>query len=178
MKRKRSEKCCNVENLQAALNAMGEGQTVRQAAQNFGIPKSTLHLKSKNILPLECKKRPKTILGDKLEKEIEEWIIFCADSGFPVTKSRLLECVQNFVVHNKTDTPFKDSRPGQHWYRAFMQRHSNLSNRIVQNLTSTRAAITEDDLRMWFHKVKNYLEKKIHLTLSRIEFSIWTSPLS
>ena len=162
VKKKRNERNYSIESMQAALNAMGEGQTLRQAAHNFGVPKSTLHLKSKNQGPLECRKYPNTILGSEVEREIELWIIFCADSGFPVTKSRLLDCVQKYLLGDKVKdkTPFKNNRPGQHWYRAFMKRHPNLSNRIAQNLTCTRAAVTEEDLREWFSKVKRYLEDK------------------
>ena len=45
VKKKRNERNYSVESMQAALNAMGEGQTLRQAAHNFGVPKSTLYLK-------------------------------------------------------------------------------------------------------------------------------------
>ena len=49
VQKKRNEKNYSIESMQAALiNAMGEGQTLRQAAHNFGVPKSTLYLKSKN----------------------------------------------------------------------------------------------------------------------------------
>lgn len=156
---KRLERNYTIESLQAALNAMGEGATLRQAAHNFGVPKSTLFLKSKMTVPLECRKGPSTILSAEEESEIVSWIIFCADSGHPITKSRLLDCTQKYLG-NRTDTPFKNNRPGQHWYRAFMRRHPNLSNRIAQNLTCTRAAVNEEDLRNWFDKVKKYCESK------------------
>ena len=128
-KKKRIEKCYSSETLQAALNAIGEGQTIRQAAYNFGVPKSTLFLKSKNILPLVCKKGPKTVLSEDEENEIEQWIVECAEKGFPVTKGKLLDCVQTHLKGK--ETPFKNNRPGQQWYSAFMRRHPNLSKRIA-----------------------------------------------
>ncbi|XP_039303426.1 uncharacterized protein LOC120357328 [Solenopsis invicta] len=143
-KKKRSEKNYSVETLQAALNAMGEGLTLRQAAHSFEVPKSTLFLKSKYNSPFECRKGPKTVLSAEEENEIASWIVFSADSGFPVNKTRLLDCVQKYFNNNKAKSPFKNNRPGQHWYRAFMKRHPNLSTRIAQNLTSTRAAVTEN----------------------------------
>ena len=39
-----------------------------------------------------------------------------------------------------------------------MKTHPNLSSRIAQN--STSPAVTEKDLRMWFAKIKSYLETK------------------
>ncbi|TGZ48876.1 Uncharacterized protein DBV15_12526, partial [Temnothorax longispinosus] len=169
-KKKRSEKNYSVETLQAALNATGEGLTLRQVAHSFGVPKSTLFFKLKYNSPLECRKGPKTVLSAEEENEIASWIVFCADSGFPVNKTRLLDCVQKYFNNNKAKTPFKNNRPGQHWYRAFMNRHPNLSTRIAQNLTSTRAAVTEVDLRNWFAKVKQYLDTKnlLHIEPHRV----------
>ncbi|XP_015113513.1 uncharacterized protein LOC107038770 [Diachasma alloeum] len=158
-----SEKNYSVSDLQKALNAIGEGQTLRQAAKNFGVPKSTLYLKSRNFVPLECRKGPKTILSDDEESKIIKWMVFCAKVGFPVTKAQLLDCVQKHFGDKKT--PFKNNRPGKHWYNAFMKRHSNLSKRIVKNLTSTQASVSEGDLRSWFSKVGRYLEKKSLLNI-------------
>lgn len=122
-------------------------------------------MKSKHQLPLDCRKGEKTVLSTEEEIEIEQWLMFCADNGFPATKSRLLDCVQKYLLGDKAETPFKNNRPGQHYYRAFMRRHPNLSNRIAQNLTSTRSAVTEKDLREWFAKVKQYLEEKNLLSI-------------
>lgn len=46
-----------------------------------------------------------------------------------------------------------------------MRRHPNLAKRIAQNLTSTRASVTEDDLRAWFSRVKSNLEQKNLLSI-------------
>ena len=94
-----------------------------------------------------------------------QWILYCGERGFPVTKRHLLDCIENFLRENKRVTPFKNNRPGKQWYTSFMKRHSNLSLRIAQNLTSIRAAVTENDLRNWFAYVKQYLAKKCLLDL-------------
>ena len=58
-KTKGSEKNYSIDSLQKAINAMeDEGQTLRQAANNFGIPKSTLYAKLKNLSPLDSRKGP------------------------------------------------------------------------------------------------------------------------
>lgn len=41
-----------------------------------------------------------------------------------------------------------------------MRRHPSLTQRISQNLTTTRAAVTETDLRGWFSRVHENLKKK------------------
>lgn len=92
------------------------------------------------------------------EADIVNWILESHERGFPVTKSRLLDCVQKFMLSSKRDSPFKNSRPGQHWYQGFMRRNPTLSQRIAQNLTSTRASVCESDLRSWFSYVRERLE--------------------
>ena len=99
------------------------------------------------------------------EKTLVEWIIYCAERGFSVTKTHLLNCIQKFLNDNQKETLFKNNRPGKFWYRVFMRRHNNLSERIAQNLTTIRASETEEDLRQWFSYIKNHLEKKILLSL-------------
>ncbi|OXU30279.1 hypothetical protein TSAR_003414 [Trichomalopsis sarcophagae] len=82
-----------------ALNTMeNEGQTLRQAASNFGVPKSTLYAKLKNLSPLDSRKGPETILTKDEEDSIVKWILFCSKSGCPVTKTRLFDCVQNYIL--------------------------------------------------------------------------------
>ena len=51
-----------------------------------------------------------------------------------------------------------------------MRRHPILATRIAQNLTSTRAAVTEKKLRNWISVVKNYLQDKglLHIDPNRV----------
>ena len=158
--KKKTEKQYTTESLKKALDMIGKGQTIRQAARNFDVPKSTLYCKLKNFSPLECRKGPKTVLSEEEENDIVKWILYCAERGFPVSKSQLLDSVQKFLSTSKKENPFKNNRPSKHWYHAFMRRHPNISQRTAQNLTTTRASVTEDDIRKWFANVKEYFEKK------------------
>lgn len=157
---KKSEKSWTPEMMYEVIEAAGNSMTLSEAARRFGVPKSTLSLNSRCFTPIDCKKRPSTILSSEEESNIENWIIYCADRGFPVTKNHLFDCIQDYLVRNKKKNPFKNNRPGKHWYNAFMQRHPSLTKRISQNLNTTRAAVTETDLRGWFSTVHDYLKKK------------------
>ena len=100
------------------------------------------------------------LLTKEEEIEIVNWIMECYERGFPVTKMRLLDHVQKFVVESNRVTPFRNGRPGHNWYKMFMRRHPVLSNRVAQNLTCIRASVTEKEVREWFDRVKVYLEEK------------------
>jgi len=167
---KRAEKSYTTEALEKAMTAAGSSMSLAQAAREFSVPKSTLSVKMRNLIPITCKKGPSTVLTSDEEAEIVNWILFCADRGFPINKTHLLDCVQNYVTEkkltekNKT-TPFKNNRPGKHWYNAFLKRHSDLAKRIAQNLTSTRASVSEKDLRDWFNRVQVTLMRKNLLSI-------------
>jgi len=103
------------------------------------------------------KKVLSSILSTSEEQKIIDWIDYCAERGFPITKTQLLDTVQKFVT--ELENPFKDNRPGRHWYEVFMKRHPQFTFRMSQNLNKTRAAATEEVIRLWFQEVKDHLKK-------------------
>lgn len=149
-----------------AMEAAGGSMTLSEAARKFGVSKSTLSLKLRCFTPVECKKGPSTILNSDEENEIINWIKYCAGKGFPVIKNHLFDFVQDYLTRNKKKNTFKNSRPGKHWYNAFMRRHPSLAERVSQDLTTTRAAVTEADIRGWFSRVHENLKTKDLLSIS------------
>jgi len=152
------EKNYSEECIDKALNAIKNGISLRKAAKTFGVPKSTLYVKKKNKCPVHANKGPATVLTKNEENLICEWIFECSSRGFPVTKDQLLNTVQKFVIDTKKEVPFRDGRPGRHWYESFKHRHPDLAERLAQNLTYSRASVTEEALRQWFEKVRKHLE--------------------
>lgn len=162
---KRVEKNYTADEVKEALKSISEGKSLREAANSTGVPKSTLFRMTKNNTQIDCKKGAPSVLSDQEEEDIVKWILYCAERGFPVNKKQLLDTVKNYVVDAGRQNPFTDDRPGKKWYSLFMKRHSNLSIRTAQNLTSTRASVSESELRNWFAKLKGYLQQKNLLTL-------------
>ncbi|KAJ8946287.1 hypothetical protein NQ314_008912 [Rhamnusium bicolor] len=58
-----------------------------------------------------------------------------------------------------------DGRPGRHWYEAFLKRHPEVSQRMSQNLTSNRANVSEENIRLWFKEVETYLKDNKYLDI-------------
>lgn len=158
------------ENINAALKDMKNGMSLREATQMYHVPRSTLYCKAKNIYPVECSKGPPTILTKEEESRITEWIIYCCDRGFPISRNQLLDSVHSLVTELKRSTPFTNNKPGRHWYEGFRRRHPELCLRVAQNLTRTRASATENVLRNWFAEVYAYLQKKdlVEIDSSRV----------
>lgn len=127
---------------------MKNGMSLREATKIYNVPRSTLYCKAKNIYPVECSKGPPTILTEEEELQITEWIIYCCDRCFPVSKNQsLLDSVHSLVIELGKKTPFTNNRPNKHWYESFCKRHPELCIRVDQNLTRIRASATENILR-------------------------------
>lgn len=67
IRKRRVEKMYDINSVKEALDAVKKGQTFREAADTFGVPKSTLFRKLKSQI-IDCKKGAPTILtADKEE---------------------------------------------------------------------------------------------------------------
>ena len=101
-----------------------------------------------------------TILTSDEEKLLVAWVIHVSKCGFPVTKIQLLKSIVMLTKTLQRDTPFVNGQPGRSWYQAFLKRHPELSQRVAQNLTKSRASLTEEVLRRWFHEVETHLKEQ------------------
>lgn len=137
-----------------------EGMSIAAAAKSFGIPKSTLQDKVNGKYSLDARIGRPSVLTPEEEKLIVNWIVDIAKAGFPVTKDALVSSVSRLVKDLGRDNPFTESVPGEKWYKLFLNRHQNISERVSQALTTSRANVTENQLRGWFSEVKDFLREK------------------
>jgi hypothetical protein len=148
-----------------ALVAVREnGMSVKAAAEEFNVPRSTLRDKLKGS-PLDIKPGPRPFFTSSEENTLVYWITKCFKAGFPITKSELLNSVGKLVqelVKRDPDRefPFTDGKPARHWYESFMKRHPGISFRTPQNLTKSRAAVTQQNIINWHGEVLKYLKEK------------------
>lgn len=170
MKKKRHEKEYSHANLEAAMKAVYSGDSIRAAAEKHCVPNTTLQRKISNSDSIYCKKGPSSVITPDTEKKIANWVVEMFYRKFPVTKARFLDEIEKYVIESELETPFKNNRPGRQWYEAFLRRHPEIAERLSQNLTTTRAKVTEADLRSWFADVKANVEKKNLLSLPPEQF--------
>lgn len=134
--------------------------SVRDAARVFNVPRSTLgRLLRQNLSKLPKLGAP-TVLDEMLEDKIVECVKDLADAGFPITKNQMIGNVSGYISNAKIQTSFKNGSPGIKWFRLFRGRHRDISLRIAENISKSRAAITEERIRSWFDDVKRYLTDK------------------
>nr|XP_033334412.1 uncharacterized protein LOC117225185 [Megalopta genalis]XP_033334413.1 uncharacterized protein LOC117225185 [Megalopta genalis] len=148
------------ESLEKAVKAVNEGISLRKAAQMHCVPVTSIFRAAKNPTKIRSKCGPPTILTEQEEQDIIQWILYRAERGYPVRKEELLDSVQSYVTKLGRRTPFTHGRPGRHWYEKLCKRHPNITVRTSQNLSMTRASVTEENLRGWFGEIKTYLHSK------------------
>lgn len=125
--------------------------SIRKAAKHYKIPYTCLSRRiDENI------SGPNTVLTDKEEKEIVDWLLYVSSRGFPVTASELKDSVKTMLDLQQRETIFKENRPGRSWFRSFLRRNEILSVRLAENLSKSRASVTTELIETWFDEVTIY----------------------
>ncbi|KAK3931060.1 Pogo transposable element with KRAB domain [Frankliniella fusca] len=115
----------------------------------YGIPRTTLRSKLKSMYS-EKVGRP-TALTDLEENTLSEGLQLCGEWGFPLTSEDVCDVVQTYLQKSgKVITAFTNNRPGQVWVRSFLNRHTELSKRLCENVKRRRAAVSREIVREYF----------------------------
>ena len=69
------------EDLKLAIKAVKDGWTIRRAAEEFGVPKSTLYDRVSGHVAFEARSGPPRYLNDQEEKQLVNFLIGCAKVG-------------------------------------------------------------------------------------------------
>lgn len=78
------------------------------------------------------------------------------NSRFPVTKDQLQDSVSILLKKLCRKNPFRNDKPGRHWFEAFVMRHPKVGQRLAQS--QTRALVKERDIRLWFREIEEYFD--------------------
>ena len=110
-----------VEQKYAVLEAL-KTASLSKVSRDFGIPRMTIKRWIDN---------PKIVLGSgntteltpREEELLAEAINYCSSFGFPQTREKVKDIIQNYVSCIGKRTAFKDGRPGSDWVRGFEKCH-------------------------------------------------------
>ncbi|GAB0091669.1 uncharacterized protein DMENIID0001_065250 [Sergentomyia squamirostris] len=148
--------------LEKAIADFRKGKSLRQAAKEYNVPKTTIFNKLTGRYPVVSKVGQPPTLSSETEKELVTWILECGDRWHPVTKSQILDSVEVLCQHYQIPNKFTNGRPGNVWYRSFLKRHPDLSKRTPETYSLKRAGVREEDITEseWFTSVGEYLKQK------------------
>lgn len=145
-----------------------EKMTPTQAANIFGVPRSTIiaHTKGDRGVKSNTHGRP-TVFKPDLEKEIASMLHVMERNGFGLSQREVRALVGQYVRRNKIDTPFKDGIPGQEWMRGFKQRNK-LSIKKPQGVEIARKKAADPFLINEFYDLLEDIVEKQKLSGAQI----------
>lgn len=135
--------------LKRAVEAVRRGMAIRRAAENFGVPYSTV---SDNVrAPTERKIGGQPVLSAVEERKLADALLLCAEWGFPFKSYDVRYMVQQYLTKaGRTEKRFKNNFPGVDWFKSFMGRHEDLTIKLAENTKRVRAAVTYEVVQKYF----------------------------
>ncbi|XP_055698570.1 uncharacterized protein LOC129799015 isoform X1 [Phlebotomus papatasi] len=142
-KERKKNRLYEQDDMEKALEAFRKGNSLRQSARKFGVPRTTL--RDKIIGRSQGSVGHPLALSRKHEDLLVKWVLEMADSGHPITKDQLLDTIQMLCTTMNIKNRFTDGRPGRAWYNAFLKRHPvlmGMTTNIFQTNTKDASPFT------------------------------------
>ena len=145
------------ESMLGALKAVSEGMGVNRAAEEFGIPKTTLkdRISGKVIHGTKSGRTPYLTLEE--EDELVQFIVSSAKMGYPKKREEVMGIVRK-TLEAKGNGPVKFN--GKGWWLRFMNRRPDLRLRKGDDLAQVRAnAVTAENFQHYYKLLEETLKK-------------------
>lgn len=161
--------------LEAAQKVRDKELSLRQAAEQYNVPKSTLERRvtNKNKIVKENEKylgRYRKVFSDEQEEEIVDYILEMEKRFFGITYKELRQLAFDFASANGIPNNFnKDTKmASKKWIYGFLNRHKNVSLRKPEATSYARATgFNKNAVRSFFKNLEAIYEKH-KLTADRI----------
>ena len=120
--------------LDGACNAVvKQSLSIRRAAEQFAVPRATLHDRVSGKVSCGSRSGPPKYLSCEEEEELCQFLTSCAEIGFPKTRREVIRLVQH-VVRKKG---IKAKVSGG-WWESFRLRHKEFSLRSAERVSHAR----------------------------------------
>jgi len=121
-KRERTTRKWSQEAMAQALQEVKAGRlNLRQAAQEFGVPKTSLSDRVSGRVSSDCVPGQRTLLTPADEDSLVEYLLYSASHGFPLTKPQVL--AHALAIYNLRHQAAPKTGLGQTWWINFRERH-------------------------------------------------------
>ena len=116
------------------------GLTVRRAAEEHNIPKSTLHDRISGKV-FGAASGPTKYLTDEEEKDLEDFLIGCASVGYARSRHQVMQLAGEVVSRKGFGTSVTHG-----WWEGFKKRHPQLSLRTAAPVSYARGMASNPDV--------------------------------
>ncbi|XP_031698045.1 jerky protein homolog-like, partial [Anarrhichthys ocellatus] len=139
-KRERKTRKWTQEAMAEALQEVKAGRlSLRQAAQQFGVPKSSLSDRVSGRVSSDCVYGQRTLLTLEDEDSLVEYGLYSDSHGFPLTKPQVL--AHALAIYNLRHREAQRTVLGQTWWINFRERqHHRLTSRTPDIIDRGRAS--------------------------------------
>ena len=151
-------KSWNDECMKLAILGVSEGMSVRRAAYEFGVPKSTLQDRISGRVGLDAKSGPERCLNDSEEEKLVNFLVGCSRIGYARSKKQVLAIV-SAVLSKKRGIDENEVIVTKGWWSSFQKRHPKLSLRSAESLSYARAVAEDPEiLNMYYDLLERTLQ--------------------
>lgn len=134
---------------------MKECLSIREAAIQFGVPKSTLGDRVSGLVLIGSTSGPQTYLDKNEEEELVLFNLHFSEIGYAKSRKQILALVRRRLQKKGKHVPITSG-----WWESFCDRHPNLTLRAPASLSRARAAASEPSmLDRYFDLLKEVLEQ-------------------
>ncbi|CAF1416242.1 unnamed protein product [Adineta ricciae] len=151
--------------LQQVIEAVRNGSSIRDAANNYHVPYTTLNSHVNYFVLYDEPGRP-TKFSELEEKYLEEAalalqvkfflitniydILLPKNWGRPLMIDEFLEMAKEYAASLNKSHLFSSGTPSYDWFRSFLHRHKNLILKKSRPLEKKRASVTMVQVDAWF----------------------------
>lgn len=150
------------ENLNAALNAIAKGGSIRQVSLRFSIAKSTLQDRLKNKNTTRAVLGRKAVFSVEQEKELVAEIINLSKIFYGLSSNEIKQCAFTYAEKNNIKNPFvkENKAAGRDWFERFLKRNPEISIRKPQPTSINRlTAFNREEISLFFSKLDSVMER-------------------
>lgn len=140
----------------AVANVRNGNLSIRQAAERYGVPYSTVQRRVQGTHSLKYGRQP--VLSEEEESHIVEASMICAQWGFPLRSTDIKIIVQQYLNAQGRTTRFTDNRPGDDWFKCFLRRNPTLTIKLAENTKRARAGLSYEVIEEYFQNLKKTLQ--------------------
>ena len=117
------------------------GLTIRRAAEEYSVPRSTLHDRVSGRVQAGEHSGPPRYLNDEEEDELEDFLTGCASVGFARSRQQVIQLVQGVVSRKGLNATVTHG-----WWDSFKRQHPNLALCTAAPISYARAMDSDPKL--------------------------------
>nr|XP_020491160.1 tigger transposable element-derived protein 6-like [Labrus bergylta]XP_029133493.1 tigger transposable element-derived protein 6-like [Labrus bergylta] len=158
---RKTKKKWTEESMERALIEVKSGRcTVRQAAKQFGVPKSSLGDRVSGRVTPGSRSGPAQLITSADEGLLVEFSLYMSKHGFPLTKQQLVSFASSIYKRQHRRVAF--SKLGQTWWLNFRKRQeNNITIQPADNVVRGRSVcVRKEAVDQFFHLLNTVMDAR------------------